>query len=204
MFIESNRNSIVESHRPMSSARNSRLLSIDFGFERRSPTPEPGMISRKNSYSAYLERTPTMSSPGSTPLSLSDAYSHSDTSSLQGLMGFASEFPQPPSLSPALRRMQSAPWLKKAEYEFPASNTAPAGGSYAHKHQSEGPYGSSYAEGAHTQRSDDTSSFSSSAVSSQPTRVRNTTFSSNVVPRAEGHKGVANADPRASWAMHPP
>ncbi|KAH6913770.1 hypothetical protein BKA70DRAFT_1259437, partial [Coprinopsis sp. MPI-PUGE-AT-0042] len=66
MFIESNRNSIVE---PMSSARNSRLLH------------------------------------------------YSDTSSLQGLMGFASEFPQPPS----------APWLKKDEYEFPASATAPGG-----------------------------------------------------------------------------
>ncbi|KAJ3494332.1 hypothetical protein NMY22_g20087 [Coprinellus aureogranulatus] len=50
--------------------------------------------------------------PESTPLSMSDTFTLSDTSSLRGLVGFASEFPQPPSLSPALRRMQSVPWLK--------------------------------------------------------------------------------------------
>ncbi|KAH6910416.1 hypothetical protein BKA70DRAFT_1273056 [Coprinopsis sp. MPI-PUGE-AT-0042] len=197
MFIESNRNSIVE---PMSNARNSRLLSIDFGFERRSPTPEPGMISRKNS--CYAERTPTISSPSSTPLTLSDAYSHySDTSSLQGLMGFASEFPQPPSLSPALRRMQSAPWLKKDEYEFPASATAP-GGPCDSKPMREGPYGPVYSDGTPTQRSDDTSSYTSSALS-QTARPRGTTFSSNPIPRAESRMGGANggADQRASWAM---
>ncbi|TEB38187.1 hypothetical protein FA13DRAFT_1725834 [Coprinellus micaceus] len=50
--------------------------------------------------------------PESTPLTMSDSFTTSETSSLTGLVGFASEFPQPPSLSPALRRMQSAPWLK--------------------------------------------------------------------------------------------
>lgn len=59
--------------------------------------------------------------PESTPLTMSDSFTISDTSSFQGLVGFASEFPQPPSLSPALRRMQSAPWLKELNAMFDAS-----------------------------------------------------------------------------------
>lgn len=59
--------------------------------------------------------------PESTPLTMSDSFTISDTSSFQGLVGFASEFPQPPSLSPALRRMQSFPWLKDINATFDAS-----------------------------------------------------------------------------------
>ncbi|KAJ2918062.1 hypothetical protein MD484_g2393, partial [Candolleomyces efflorescens] len=50
--------------------------------------------------------------PDTTPVSVSDSFTVSDSSSIHGLLGFASEFPQPPSLSPALRKMQSVPWLK--------------------------------------------------------------------------------------------
>ncbi|RXW25575.1 hypothetical protein EST38_g253 [Candolleomyces aberdarensis] len=50
--------------------------------------------------------------PDTTPVSISDSFTVSDSSSFHGLLGFASEFPQPPSLSPALRKMQSVPWLK--------------------------------------------------------------------------------------------
>ena len=53
----------------------------------------------------------TNRTPDTTPLSVSDSFTVSDSSSFRGLLGFASEFPQPPSLSPALRKMQSVPWL---------------------------------------------------------------------------------------------
>lgn len=60
----------------------------------------------------------------STPLSTSDSFTVSDSSSsFRGLVGFASEFPQPPSLSPALRRMQSAPWLKEINASFDSDNS---------------------------------------------------------------------------------
>ncbi|TFK25710.1 hypothetical protein FA15DRAFT_334968 [Coprinopsis marcescibilis] len=93
--------------------RKSRRGATDFGLTqaalKRPPPLEP--LWRTNN-APISELTPTISSPDSSTIHISDTYAGSDSSSLQGLVGFASEFPQPPSLSPALRRMQSAPWLK--------------------------------------------------------------------------------------------
>jgi len=81
------------------------LETPGFGMESRSGTPSTPM------------RTPDADVDVSvgvslTPASKSGSFSMSETESFHGMLGLASEFPQPPSLSPALRKMGSVPWLK--------------------------------------------------------------------------------------------
>ncbi|KAF5317064.1 hypothetical protein D9611_003798 [Ephemerocybe angulata] len=91
--------------------------TLDSGSD--SSPPELPIL-RMSSFPDMMAASLSSCTPDSTPLTLSDSYTVSDTSSFQGLVGFASEFPQPPSLSPALRRMQSAPWLKDMHASFDA------------------------------------------------------------------------------------
>ncbi|KAG2015498.1 hypothetical protein CC2G_008766 [Coprinopsis cinerea AmutBmut pab1-1] len=212
-FIESN----SMRHRSIN-PRKSRRLATDFGLDAgRGAPPEPPLTLATASPTAFGELTPTISSPHSTPLSLSDAYTASDTSSFQGLVGFASEFPQPPSLSPALRRMQSAPWLKNDETSLASFNTTSALSSVGREYQllvdkasamdMAFPYRAS--DDIQTLQSDDTSSYGSLALS-QRARLRTRGLDFEMVgealieldmnsPRARPEV-QEHMDSRASWA----
>ncbi|KAJ2931501.1 hypothetical protein H1R20_g5609, partial [Candolleomyces eurysporus] len=101
------RESQIHSPKPKRSSRPTDKVAPD------SPPELP--LLRISSFPDLVAAGLAMSSnraPDTTPVSISDSFTVSDSSSFHGLLGFASEFPQPPSLSPALRKMQSVPWLK--------------------------------------------------------------------------------------------